>query len=277
MGRVALISDIHGNLHALEAVLEYIDGLAVERIYCLGDIVGYGAYPAECVRMLRNRGIESVMGNHDAYAIKLRDERMSDAEGAALWRHPVWGPLMLACEQLSDEDWAWLDGLPMRRNRESVILTHAALHDPEEWPYLDEEKTVMDTLGLLGQTVEKIGFFGHTHQFRIFSDAESGGGPVPDGPSRWVLSEGCVCACTVGSVGQPRDRARLASFVTWNADTRAIECHRVEYPQRLAMEAVIEAGLHFSNGMRLLPPEDDGDEVEDLRPEGPEVQGSLPG
>lgn len=277
MGRVALISDIHANLHALEAVLEQIDALAVERIYCLGDTVGYGPHPAECVRMLRQRGIEGVLGNHDAYAIKLRDETFGQAESEGLWRHPVWGPLMLAREKLSDEDWAWLEGQPMRRARESAIFTHAAMHDEEEWPYLDEEAPVIETLKVLATTPEKTGFFGHTHLFRIFTDAGAGNVPVPDGPSRWILPRGCACAVTAGSVGQPRDRARLASFITWNAETRAVECHRVPYPQRLAMEAILDAGLHFNNGMRLLPPEHEEDDIEELRPDGPEYQGSFTG
>lgn len=254
MSRIALLSDIHGNLHALEAVLQEVERLGVDRAVCLGDTVGYGAFPAECVRLLRSHDIHGVLGNHDFYALQLATEPLEEAVLASLAVHPVWGPLVLACEQLEDDDWQWLEEQSDTLDVPGAVLSHATLHDRPDWRYLDEDQEVAATLAELGKQDSHTGFFGHTHVFSIFHLPQDAGKVTECGPYQWHLPEDAPCATTVASVGQPRTRNARASFAIWDDSARILEHHEVDYDARKAAAAIVRAGLCHQNARRLLCP-----------------------
>ncbi len=122
MQSVAVISDIHANLPALEAVLEEIDGLGIEHILCCGDIVGYGPHPRECVELLRHRKIPSVLGNHDLYVLQARNNKAVQEAEDELRGDTVWAGILHAVAQLRDEDFDWLLDLPMFLKLPGVML-----------------------------------------------------------------------------------------------------------------------------------------------------------
>ncbi len=252
MSRIALLSDIHANRHALEAVLQEVEHLGVDKAVCLGDTVGYGAYPGECVRLLRSHGICGVLGNHDFYALQLAKEPLDEEVAGGLLAHPVWGPLVLACEQLDDDDWQWLVEQSDTLTEAGAVLSHATLHERPEWRYLDDDHEVAATLAELSTHDSRTGFFGHTHVFSIFHLPQDSGKVTECGPCQWHLPEDAPCATTVASVGQPRSANSRASFAIWDESTRILEHHEVDYDAKKAAAAIVRAGLCHHNARRLL-------------------------
>ena len=173
--RYAIISDIHGNLEALTAALETIDQRQAPRIVCLGDVVGYGASPDECVSLIRGRGIPTILGNHDAVACGLEEPWGFNqvALSAVKW----------TAEQLSPENTAWLRALPMNLEYESFLAVHAT---PEEsdWDYMFSWEETLPYLARLREKNHRLCFFGHTHCPGIFSED---GVYALDDDSRFVL------------------------------------------------------------------------------------------
>ena len=168
--RYAIISDIHGNLEALTAALETIDQRQAPRIVCLGDVVGYGASPDECVSLIRGRGIPTILGNHDAVACGLEEPWGFNqvALSAVKW----------TAEQLSPENTTWLRALPMNLEYESFLAVHAT---PEsDWDCVLWEETC-PTRGSAEN--HRLCFFGHTHCPGIFP----GSVYALDDDSRFVL------------------------------------------------------------------------------------------
>lgn len=244
--RTALISDIHANLQALEAVLESIREAEVDAVACLGDTVGYGADPRRCIELVRALDCPYVIGNHDYYAVVRSVEMDALLSSSGVRDQPVWAGIKLAREQLSDEQLKWLRERDSAGRVEGARIAHAALHDFESWPYLRTMVEARPTLDLLG---DQVGFFGHTHREAVFVPESS---PAPelleDGSLR--LPEGAA-AITVGSAGQPRDGDPRARWVLWDDERRSVDFRRVSYDVDAACEAILAAGLPPLNGFRL--------------------------
>ena len=167
--RTALLADIHANLSALTAVLADIRESQVEAFACLGDTVGYGAEPRQCVEMVRALDCQCVMGNHDYYTI-IDSPKIDEMLAAPdVEDEPVWSGIKHAREQLEEEELDWLRNLESIIEIEGAIIAHAGLHDGCAWPYLRSSQDAQATLGILRG---KVGFFGHTHRESVF---------VPDG------------------------------------------------------------------------------------------------
>ena len=225
MPSVAFISDVHSNLEALEAVLA---SLGKEELYCLGDVVGYGANPNEVVGLLRERGAQVVMGNHD-YAAATGDAGSFNprAAMAAKW----------TSRQLTEANLDYLRRLPKERNLEfggvKFCVVHGSPDDPL-WEYVDPATHSQ----LFGHYLRKLGVMGlalgHTHI-----------------PYSWKGTEGEVF--NPGSVGQPRDGDWRASFAVGDFEGGAIELEhrRVEYDVEGAAEKIIRAGLPEPLAARL--------------------------
>jgi len=220
--RFAIISDIHSNLHALEKTFEAIDQLAIDHVLCLGDIVGYGAYPNECVELVSNRCTASVRGNHDAGAIGdlPLDHFNSYGESAMRWTRT----------HLKEKNLAFLQDLPLMHVQDGITLAHAAPLHPEEWRYIFAWPDAQRCFAAFSTAYC---FIGHTHVPVIVGD--DGTVNRVHGSARYLIN--------VGSVGQARDGRPRASFGILDAETGSLEIKRIEYNIEGAARAILEARL----------------------------------
>jgi diadenosine tetraphosphatase ApaH/serine/threonine PP2A family protein phosphatase len=228
--RYAIVSDVHGNLEALRAVLDDAAARA-DGVVCLGDSVGYGADPAACVELLDRRARAIVAGNHE-YGVAGRldlDWFNRWARAAAEWTR----------ERLDDDHRAWLGALPLVRELEDATLVHASPAQPDEWDYL---VTPDDGFGAFPHFATRWCFVGHSHVSGAWSLGSSG----PDFDPRPTM----VCAeagrryiVNVGSVGQPRDRDPRACYGVWDVEAGRVEIRRVAYDVETARAKIVAAGL----------------------------------
>jgi predicted phosphodiesterase len=236
--RVGVISDIHGNLEALEAVLTSFENSGVNRIFCCGDVVGYGASPNECIALLRENQIPTVLGNHDA-AVLNDDELVffnEMARDAALWTRGV----------LSDDSRRWLSDLPLTISRYGSLFVHASPIDPSEWNYV---LTYGEARRAFKAIEEPLCFLGHSHQpFFItlrFGEIDHIRDDV------MPLAENTSHLVNVGSVGQPRDRDPRASSVIWDLAAGTVSLNRVEYDVATAQGKIRLISGHAALAERL--------------------------
>ena len=231
--RYAIISDIHANLEALQAVLAEIDRLRVDAFYCLGDLVGYNANPNECIAIIREHGIRSVMGNHDSRAAGLEhaDDFNPYAADAIRWTR----------ERLSPENTAFLRDLPRELQIGDLMLFHGSLHDTDR--YILYRKDILDNFLLLRQVPgsPRLGLYGHTHVPMAVSLA--GETPHLEEESVVMLQEERSYLINPGSVGQPRDGDPRAAFCVYDGAERTVTFHRVRYDVLSCQAKVIRAGL----------------------------------
>lgn len=220
--KTAVISDIHGNLEALQATLESIDAMDIGRTVCLGDIVGYGADPDACVELIQKRNIPSVIGNHDmAVTGGLSTENFSIlARSAAEWTRSV----------ISKEHASYLAGLPYTIERDDALFVHSSPDLPNFFRYILNQNDAALSFDAFDTG---ICFIGHTHRPSVFCE---------DGSSA-VVSKGNRFIVNVGSVGQPRDGDRRACFLVFDHEQFSIEYFRVDYDIESAASKIIAAGL----------------------------------
>jgi len=239
--RYGILSDVHGNLEALEAVLAHLKAQAVDSYAFLGDAVGYGANPNDACELLRPLVSLAVVGNHDA-AVSGRMEYADYYEAA---RHALdW-----CASQLSAENMEWLKGLPYKAHNDVMDISHGAPIAPEVFDYLFTAEQVVDLLEDY-TNLPPVTFIGHSHltiSFEITADQVS-----PMMSQEITLKENAKYIITVGSVGQPRDRDPRACCGIFDADKRTFKYHRLEYPKELTRQKIISAGLAPVFGDRLL-------------------------
>jgi len=228
--KYAIISDIHANLEALQAVLAVIDGMNVSKIVCLGDVVGYNANPNECCALIREREIPTIMGNHDAVACGLEEPWGFNpvALAAALWTR----------ENLNPENLKWLDDLPDALNFGYFVAVHGAPRNRNTYLFTWED--ILPHLSFLQQQNCDVCLIGHTHSPGIFS---TDGVYSVDDDQKFHLGEGKSFFINPGSVGQPRDSDPRAAFGVLDTDSKVFEQVRVHYPVDKAAKRVLEAGL----------------------------------
>lgn len=244
---IALISDVHGNLPALEAVLADIGALAPDvRIWCLGDTVGYAANPAECVDLVRARCEVVLAGNHDLAVVD--DPRVSRDAVPGLFTGGPGAGIELAARTLGPERIAWLATLEPSRLLDNVELHHGSDRDPI-WEYVRTVETA--TAHLQGQQRE-LGAVGHTHMPLLWElppgADEAHGGLMPEGSSI-VLERGTRRVFNPGSVGQPRDRDPRAGWAVLDRGT--LSFRRTTYDIERAQAAIRAAGLPSETADRL--------------------------
>ncbi len=239
--RLVVLSDIHGNLHALDAVLAAIDEIGPDALVCLGDVVGYGAFPNECIDRLRERAIPTLAGNHDQAAVGLTPIKYFNeiAKVALEW----------TAAQLRPDNGDWLKELPFTSELgDDFFFVHASPSDPEQWGYV---LTFGDARQAFTRFTQRFGFIGHSHQpalIQLTDDEltcpEDLGLPVRIriGP-RYLVN--------VGSVGQPRDRNPAACFVIVDMEEGQVTFQRVAYDIEAAQEAIRQASLPEELAARL--------------------------
>lgn len=239
--RYAIISDIHSNLEALEAVLSEISDLRVDEILCLGDIVGYNANPNECIEIVRRAGVRCIMGNHDSRASGLEepDNFTPLAREAVLWTR----------ERLTEENKRFLRELPRELAIEGFFLFHGSIHDTDR--YIIDERDALDNFHLLENLPGdiKLGFYGHTH-VKVALSLQRGRVSLEQ-DEELKVSPWKGYLINPGSVGQPRDREPSSSFLIYNTMDERVTFHRVDYDIAATQDKIIEAGLPVELAQRL--------------------------
>ena len=239
MEPVAIISDIHGNLPALQAVIADIEQQGIQERVCLGDIVGYGAQPSECIELLQSRNFCAILrGNHDAYVAADEEPSNVSDETAEVIR---WTRDNLTLEQR-----AWLGALPMRWQGKDYEVVHASLHRPEEWAYVLEPSAA--ALHFAHQ-LKPLCFIGHSHQPKMFVDGED---RAVDLTSLESVRKGSKQVINVGAVGQPRDKDERACYVVYRRAEQDVWWRRIPYDIPSAQNAIIAAGLPGKYAHRLF-------------------------
>lgn len=236
--RVAVISDVHANYHALEAVIEQIDAERVDAVWCLGDVVGYGPLPNECCDTVRKRSDRCLVGNHDLVALgRLNVSDFNDeAAAAAVWTSEV----------LSEDSRSFLESLQSSGEAEGVDLFHASARDPV-WEYVLTEEAAQATLDLSAAPLVLVG---HSHvalaitlrDGRVEGGVAAGGAGV-ELEGRWLLNP--------GSVGQPRDGDPRAAWLLLDLDQMSAAFRRVPYSIEQTQGEMRERGLPGTLAARL--------------------------
>ncbi len=228
--RYAILSDIHGNLEALQTVLAAVRRLSIDRYICLGDSVGYGADPKACLETLRLLNPLGVLGNHDAAACGLDTAESFNerARQAIFWTEGL----------LDQAEKEYLAALPLTRLIDEIALVHGSLSAPPDWEYV---LSPADARPSFNRLPGRLCFFGHSHLPGFFREKEGVIDFVPDEEVR--LAPGCRYLINAGSVGQPRDRDPRASFILFDDRAEIIRIVRVAYPIRKAQEKILAAGL----------------------------------
>ena len=237
--RIAVISDIHSNLHALEAVLTDIETESPDEIWCLGDVVGYGPRPNECTDIVRKRAAVVLVGNHDLAAI---GKLATSDFGPLAAESARWTERALGAEQAT-----WLRTLEPAATREGFELYHGSARDPV-WEYVLTEETALENLRA---TTAPIVLVGHSHLALALSwnGKQLAGGLAPEGTeldtssARWLLNP--------GSVGQPRDSDARAAWLLIDIATGRAAFRRVPYPIEQTQAEMRAAGLPGDLAARL--------------------------
>jgi diadenosine tetraphosphatase ApaH/serine/threonine PP2A family protein phosphatase len=241
--KYAIFSDVHGNLESLEAVLAHAAEQGVGFHLCLGDVIGYGASPNECVDRVRSLDrCACLKGNHDAAIVDTRER--------AFFHEIALEGIHYSALRLTPQNAEYLRTLPyVYRDHARFMATHASPYHPEDWEY------VLDHIGaeraLEAMEAYRLAFIGHSHSPVVFVDDGTVQRYPAEGPlmldlvrHRYILN--------VGSVGQPRDGNPDACYVVYDDDADSVRLFRVRYDREKAAEKILKAGLPPVLAERLL-------------------------
>jgi len=229
--RIGIIADIHANFEALEVVLNALQKKEVDQLICLGDLVGYGPNPNECVAKVLEICDIVVAGNHDHGAIgKCSIDRFNAfARQAILWTHDV----------LTSEFKQAIQELPLLWDNGQLMAVHASPEAPEKWHYVSSEDAVFRSLMAL---TSSYCFIGHTHIPAIFSRTREGDIILQKGKSL-TLQKDQLHLINVGSVGQPRDSDPRAAYGVLDMDKSQFELYRVPYDIEAVQAKMTKEGI----------------------------------
>ena len=236
--KLAILSDIHANLEALNRCLQYLDEEAeIGFTAVLGDIIGYGTDPVPCIKKMKERADVSIIGNHDAAVAGTADIGYFNmvARESIIWTR----------SQISEHERSYLVNLPYTATKDNIRFTHGTPRDPEKWHYIFDWNDTKDEFNGFS---ESICFVGHSHIPGIFE--QSGTIPHADGPVQ--LDPGSKYIINVGSIGQPRDGDPRLAFAVLERDTWTLEIIRLEYDVETARQKIINSDLPPLLGNRLL-------------------------
>lgn len=235
--RYGILGDIHGNYDALEAVISDIEKEKIDKLLCVGDIVGYGAEPSKCIETVRRLNCKTVAGNHD-YAVtgKLGLECFNDdAREGVIWTR----------EHLSDEDIEYLANLPIIIEEDGFTLVHGTLHYPELFGYI---LNYHDAELCFKAMHCRLCFMGHSHIPVTFFCGEMLSYSTG---RRIALQNANKFLVNVGSVGQPRDHNPKATYVIYDVEDKTIRVRRIDYDIESAAKKIRLFGLPIKNAERL--------------------------
>ncbi|MBW7888691.1 MAG: metallophosphoesterase family protein [Bacteroidetes bacterium] len=229
--KIAVISDIHANLEALTTALSYIDSLNIKKIICLGDLVGYGPNPNECVELLTERNIPAVMGNHD-YAV-------NNFSGRKYFNSLALTAIRWTDAALTNENKSFLNALPFTMDLLGQTFVHASPLQPEAFHYIFSLNEAVKNFHAFSTP---ICFIGHTHSPGIFCE---------DLVTKTV-SHGKKFIVNVGSIGQPRSGDARLCFGIFETETFQFEFVKLPYDAETTQKKISAAGLPKQLGDRLL-------------------------
>jgi diadenosine tetraphosphatase ApaH/serine/threonine PP2A family protein phosphatase len=237
--RILIFSDIHANLTALEAVLA--EAGEYEAAWCLGDLVGYGPDPNECISLVRELpNLRCIIGNHDAAALKQIDADTfnPEARAALLWTRNA----------LSESSTHFLRSLPERIEQEGVTLAHGSPRHPV-WEYILDTRTALLNFDYF---TTPLCFVGHTHLpvvYSLYDDSHLAHLMIPEPNQKFTLPDRAIV--NPGSVGQPRDRDPRAAFAIYDTQANIWDYRRVEYDFPVVQKRMAHAGLPERHIQRL--------------------------
>lgn len=232
---IAIISDIHSNLEAFEVVLEDLDGKDVEEVICLGDVIGYGPNPRECIELAERFDI-TLLGNHEEAVLFLAEDFNQKARQAVDWTR----------DQLNKQDcdpqenhklWNFLGDLRKRERRDDVLFIHGSPRVPTREYVMPRDINNPEKMRDIFAQIEHICFCGHTHVPGVFTEdnhfyfSATLNNSFEVDASKYLIN--------IGSVGQPRDNDNRASYVT--LDGNRVTWHRIPYPFEKTMKKIYEA------------------------------------
>ncbi len=235
--KYAILADIHGNLEALQVVLEDCKAQGATHYACLGDVVGYNANPKECLDIIRGMGMPVVKGNHDEYCSTdtALDGFNAHAAEAVEWTR----------QQLTTEDREWLRDLKYLRLVANFTIVHATLDVPQRWGYVFDKLAAAASFTYQNTSVC---FFGHTHvPVAFIRDTVVRGGTY----SKFKVEPGRKYFVNVGSIGQSRDGVAKATYVIYDMNEGTIELRRLDYDIPTTQRKIIDAGLPARLAERL--------------------------
>ncbi len=238
--RYAVLSDIHGNAEALEAVLQDIETRAVDRVVCLGDIVGYYPDPEHCIELVRGRASHCLAGNHDYAAIGLIDTRN--------FTYYAFVAMEWTKEHISEANKEFLKSLSLSLEFDGIFFTHSSPVNPQEWAYIfpDSDDAIFEAFRALRH---KVNFIGHTHwpSIMVHEDDKimlhNGHSVQLNGAHDYLIN--------VGSVGQPRDSDPRSCYGIYDSGANEYEEVRVEYDYSVTQKKIVENHLPLYLAERL--------------------------
>lgn len=240
--RVAVLSDIHANLEALEAVLEHARSHRVDRYVCLGDVVGYGANPNECIALLGALpDCSCLLGNHDAAVLGIPTNMKPEARRVILWTRQI----------LSQESLYFLTEMEDLIKWQNIFFCHSNPYRPRNWYYVSEKTYITSSFA---RSKAKILFVGHTHVpvaitrknfFCIYIRSPRHSMVVPVAETNRQIFNG-------GSIGQPRDGDPRAAYLIYDSVRGVVEFYRLAYDWRSAGAKIVAAGLPEIYAQRLV-------------------------
>jgi predicted phosphodiesterase len=237
--RYGIFSDVHSNLEALDAVVEAYKKESIDKYFCIGDVVGYGANPRECIERVSRFVTLTVAGNHDRGSVNLFPLSYFNplAAEALLWTN----------RQLDSGCAYFLESLKLVYQDSDFTLTHGTLDEPQQFNYMLDNNTAGKTFRLLDTD---ICFVGHTHMAGIFQKDKNGNVTYLRKPTL-SIEEANTYIVNAGSVGQPRDGNNKAAFCIYDTALKTVEIKRVPYDIAKTRKKIIDAGLPQYLGDRL--------------------------
>jgi predicted phosphodiesterase len=239
--KLAIISDIHGNMEAFGQVLADIDHLGIKKVICLGDLIGYGPEPEAVITTIKNRGIPSIMGNHDMAAI---ENKLLD------WFNPVSRiSLIRTLDLLSEKSLNFIRNLPLYKIAHGCRFVHGFPPDSITIYLLQVSENQLRQA--FEQMDQNLCFVGHTHRLGIFGfDGRNiSRSPLNKGIIR--LNKDKKYIINTGSVGQPRDGNNNAKYLIWDREAHTIEARFIPYDIAATVRKIELAGLPEQNAIRL--------------------------
>lgn len=237
--KLALLSDIHANIQALNTCIDHALNQGVEQFVLLGDFVGYGANPVEVVQRVQALAADGALlikGNHDAGAVSPPAFARTVGDSTTAWTHA----------QLAPEQRQFLHELPMVMQHGSILLLHASADGPELWRYVYTGTAAAASLGAAATLPDvRHVFGGHVHHQTLY--VGRGGlqvsklSPLPGVAVALPMDRHWLA--TIGSAGQPRDGDPRAMYATFDTETLAFTFFRVSYDHQAAAQAIVQAGL----------------------------------
>jgi predicted phosphodiesterase len=244
--KVAVISDLHSNREALDAVFEHIDSQGLETVYCLGDVVGYGPEPEYCVDLVRRRCAFCLLGNHDEAVFRDASDFNPHARGAIEYTRARMQPQWYSSPEKKAR-WRWLKSLPLSQSEGRFVFVHGSPRDPvREYVLSTDGFLNPDKLRSVFASFESVAVAGHTHHPGLHEESLRFTGLAGEGSLTLPLEAKRKYFVNVGSVGQPRDSDHRAAYAVMalaaSGQEASVTWHRVGYDFQATQRKILGTG-----------------------------------